>query len=203
MQHKGRDPPSRREMIETGRQKVDPEAAVQRIQSKLPADVASLVRASFKTTKAKSQQPFSEDSLAKARKYLNEMMEAAWAELDDKVIACKEFEDKNRGHFEQVMTDIARLGEQIADLQRVISQTVEFINTKDLEILAVQAKLKEETAIYMKIYLTNKQDMTIRRNDLAVFQFMLKLTKCKTAAAAFTQLDRNRQPSGVNMCNTA
>merc|ERR1719446_1712209 len=128
-----------------------------------------------------SKQPFDEDSLAKARKYLNEMMESAWKELDDKVIECKEFEDRNRGHFEQVMTDIARLGEQIADLQRVISQTVEFINTKDLEILAVQAKLKEETTIYMKIYLTNKQDMTIRRNDLAVFQFMLKLTKCKAA----------------------
>merc|ERR1719316_921430 len=201
MQHKGRDPPSRREMIETGRQKVDPEAAVQRIQSKLPADVASLVRASFKTTKAKSDQPFDEDSLAKARKYLNEMMEAAWAELDDKVIECKEFEDRNRGHFEQVMTDIARLGEQIADWQRVISETVEFINTKDLEIRAVPAQLKQETTIYLKIYYENKMEMTIRRNDLAVFQFMLKLTKCKSAAALL-QLDKKRK-RGANMCNTA
>merc|ERR1719337_225144 len=131
-------------MIETGLQKVDRESAVERIQGKLPADVASLVRASVRTDKAASKQPFDEDSLAKARKYLNDMMESAWKELDDKVIACKEFEDKNRGSFGQVMTDIARLGEQIADLQRLIAASVESINTKDLEILAVQATLKHE-----------------------------------------------------------
>merc|ERR1719337_742226 len=189
-------------MIETGLHKVDREAAVERIQGKLPADVASLVRASVRTDKAASKQPFSEDSLAKARKYLNQMMEGAWAELDDKVIECKEFEDRNRGSFEQVMTDIARLGEQIADLQRVISETVEFINTKEVEILAVQAKLKQETVIYMRIYYDNKQEMTIRRNDLAVFQFMLKLTKCKTAAA-LAQLTKHQKTSSVNMCSTA
>merc|ERR1719393_1221727 len=188
-------------MIETGLQKVDREAAVERIQGKLPADVASLVRASVKTSKGKSRQPFDEDSLAKASKYLNEMMEAAWEELDNKVIECKEFEDRNRGHFEQIMTDIARLGEQIADLQRVISETVEFISMKDLEIISVQAKLKEETTIYLRIYYQNKQEMTIRRNDLAVFQFMLKLTKCKTAAA-LAQLSQRQETSSANMCNT-
>jgi hypothetical protein len=130
------------------------------------------------------------------------MMEGAWAELDAKVIECKEFEDRNRGSFEQVMTDIARLGEQIADLQRVISETVEFINTKDLEIIAVQAKLKQETTIYMRIYYQNKQEITIRRNDLAVFQFMLKLTKCKSAAASLVQLGRDGPPHSANMCST-
>merc|ERR1719324_1404009 len=127
------------------------------------------------------------------------MMEGAWAELDDKVIECKEFEDRNRGSFEQVMTDIARLGEQIADLQRVIAETVEFINTKDLEIIAVQAKLKQETTIYLRIYYQNKQEITIRRNDLAVFQFMLKLTKCKSAAASLVQLGRDGRPHSANM----
>merc|ERR1719321_1098358 len=188
-------------MIETGLQKVDPEAAVKRVQSKLPDDVASLVRTTA-TIKGKSRQPFDEDSLAKARKYLNEMMEAAWEELDNKVIECKEFEDRNRGHFEQIMTDIARLGEQIADLQRVISETVEFINTKDLEIISVQATLKKETSIYLQIYYQNKHDMTIKKNDLAVFQFMLTLTKCKSAAA-LTQLDKHQKTSSTNMCNTA
>merc|ERR1719258_527533 len=150
-----------------------------------------------------SQEPsFSEDSLAKALKYLNMMMVNAWKELDEKVIECKEFEDRNRGSFEQVMTDIARLGEQIADLQRVISETVEFINTKDLEILAVQAKLKQETTIYLRIYYTNKQEITIRKNDLAVFQFMLKLTKCKSGAA-LVQLDRDGKTGNANMCSTA
>jgi len=197
----GKHIPSRHEMMETGLQKVDPKAAAQQLEGKLPADVASLVRASVKTSKGASQQPFSEDSLAKALKYLNEMMEKAWKELDDKVIACKEFEDKNRGSFEQVMTDIARLGEQIADLQRLIAASVESINAKDLEILAVQATLKHETSIYMKIYYENKQEMIIRRNDLAVFEFMLKLTKCK-AGGAFMQVEKHTNTPGVNMCNT-
>merc|ERR1719327_1537472 len=185
-----------------GLRKVDPKAAAERLQGELPVDVASLVRASVKTSKTASQQPFSEDSLAKALKYLNQMMEGAWAELDSKVIECKEFEDSNRGNFEQVMTDIARLGEQIADLQRVISETVEFINTKDLEIIAVQTKLKQEGTIYMRIYYQNKQEITIRKNDLAVFQFMLQLTKCK-AGAALAQLDGKGNTYSTNMCNTA
>ena len=69
--------------------------------------------------KASTKTPF-----AKGLKHLNQMMTSAWKDLDEKVIECKEFEDINRGSFEQVMTDIARLAEQIADLQRVISETV-------------------------------------------------------------------------------
>merc|ERR1719238_347373 len=203
LRRKANDLPSRKEMIATGLRKVNAETAAKRLEGNLPADVASLVSASVKAGHGMSQEPsFSEDSLAKALKYLNQMMEGAWAELDSKVIECKEFEDTNRGNFEQVMTDIARLGEQIADLQRIISETVEFINTKDLEIAAVQAKLKQETTIYMRIYYQNKQEITIRKNDLAVFQFMLQLTKCKTAAA-FAQLDETGKPHKANMCNTA
>merc|ERR1719238_2571084 len=203
LRRKANDLPSRKEMIATGLRKVNAETAAKRLEGNLPADVASMVSASVKTGHGMSQEPsFSEDSLAKALKYLNQMMEGAWAELDNKVIECKEFEDKNRGNFEQVMTDISRLGEQIADLQRMIAQTVEYINTKDMEILAVQAKLKQETTNYLSIYYQNKMEMTIRKNDLAVFQFMLELTKCKTAAA-FAQLDKTGKPLRANMCNTA
>merc|ERR1719515_324457 len=43
--------------------------------------------------------------------------------------------------------------------------------------------------------------MIIRRNDLAVFEFMLKLTKCK-AGGAFMQVEKHTNTPGVNMCNT-
>jgi len=108
--------PTQREMVEAGLRKISLKAAAKRLEGKLPVDVASLVHVVNIEGKSKSQQPFAEESLAKARKYLNEMVEKAWHELDDKLIECKEFEDKNRGTFEQVMTDIARLAEQIADL---------------------------------------------------------------------------------------
>jgi hypothetical protein len=197
----GKDFPSSQEMIASGLRKVDTREAVHRIEGKLPTEVASLVHTSVLAGEGKSHQPFDEASLAKALKYLNMMMTSAWKELDDKVIECKEFEDRNRGSFEQVMTDIARLAEQIADWQRVISETVEYISTKDLEIMQVQAKLKSETVIYLRVYYQNKQEMTIRRNDLAVFQFMLKLTKCKSSAA-LAQLGSSGGGQTVNICST-
>merc|ERR1719359_1515285 len=171
-------------------------AAVKRLEGKLPADVSSLVHVGVES-KSESKQPFDESSLNKALKYLNQLVEKAWGELDDKLIECKEFEDKNRGTFEQVMTDIARLAEQIADLERLKSESTEMINLKEGEILAVQAQLKKETDIYMKIYLENKMEMTIRKNDLAVFQFMLQLVKCK--AAAFAQVGELRE---VKVCES-
>merc|ERR1719502_1418805 len=54
---------------------------------------------------------------------------------------------------------------------------------------------------YVKIYYENKQEMIIRRNDLAVFEFMLKLTKCK-AEGAFMQVEKHTNTPDVNMCNT-
>ena len=62
--------------------------------------------------------------------------------------------------------------------------------------------MKQETQSYLRTYYENKQDMTFKKNDLAVFQFMLVLTKCKTGAAAFTQLDAQGKKRTANMCNT-
>merc|ERR1719387_1011636 len=50
--------------------------------------------------------------------------------------------------------------------------------------------LKKETDAYMKIYLANKAEMKIRKDDLAVFSFMLKLVACKKGAA-FAQVGRD------------
>ena len=85
LKRKGNDLPSRQEMFTSGIQKVDPKAAAEHIEGRLPADIASLVRTSVRTSKGGAHQPFSEDSLAKALKYLNMMMVDAWKELDEKV----------------------------------------------------------------------------------------------------------------------
>merc|ERR1719443_2584000 len=42
----------------------------------------------------------------------------------------------------------------------------------------------------MKEFMVNKHELTIRQNDLAVFSFMLKLVKCKKAAA-FVQIGQH------------
>merc|ERR1719159_1404442 len=183
-------PPSQEQIIDAGLQRMNVRDAAKRIERKLPQDMANLVRTSVDST---SHQPFAESSLAKARKYLNALTVKAWKELDDKLIACKEFEDKNRGSFKQVVTQIATLSEYISDLSAMKAEATEMINVKEQEIIQTKELLKKEIDIYMKIFLENKMEMTIRRNDLAVFSFMLGLVKCKKAAA-FAQLDEQRGP---------
>jgi hypothetical protein len=139
---------------------------------------------------------FTEESMKKARKVLNSLIEKAWKEMDAKLIECKEFEDKNRGTFEQVMTDIARLAEQIADNEKTKAQAIEEILVKDREMHAVVEKLKMEYAAYMRTYYMNFNTITSHRNDMAVFQFMVTLTKCPTSAT--TQLLQSAQ--GPKIC---
>merc|ERR1719272_40299 len=182
-----KNPPSRDEMIGAGIDKVNIKAAVKRLTVHLPADVANLVRTS---AGGQSKQPFAEESLAKARKYLNELVFKAWGELDDKLIECKEFEDRNLQTWEQVKVDIARLAETVADLSRLKAEATEMINSLEQDILVTLAALKKETQTYTRIFMVNKQELTIRQNDLAVFAFMLKLVKCQKAAA-LVQLDQH------------
>merc|ERR1719262_418264 len=104
--------------------------------------MASLVRTSVESG---SHQPFAEASLAKARKYLNALVVKAWKELDDKLIGCKEFEDKNRVTFQQVMTQIATLAADLADLSKIKAQAVENINVKEQELITAKATLEKET----------------------------------------------------------
>merc|ERR1719161_1516126 len=125
-----------------------------------------------------------------ARKVLNELVEKAWKELDDKIIECKEFEEKNRGTYDQVVTDIARIGEDIADFLKEKGAAQECINVKESEIIELTAVLKKETEVYMKNLLEDQREMKIRKADLAVFQFMMQLTKCPSSSS-FVQLDKN------------
>merc|ERR1719214_399681 len=97
---------------------------------------------------AKTEPTFSEASLAKALTVLNNLVEAGWKELDDKLIDCKEFEEKNRGTYDQVMTDIARLSETIADLERARNVAQQCINDKEVEIIQVTEELKAATIAY-------------------------------------------------------
>ena len=123
---------------------------------------------------SKSQQHFAKSSLAKARKYLNALMVKFRKEMDDKLIGCIEFEDKNRVTFNQVMTQIATLAVNLADLAKIKERATEMINVKEQELITTKSMLKKETGAYMKIYLANKAEMKIRKYDLVGCSFMLQ-----------------------------
>merc|ERR1719174_1265990 len=161
--------------------KMDFKTAIKAIDHKnLPADVQSLVKTAS-STGAKAQ--FDETSMAKARIALNDLVEKSWVELDDKIIECKEYQEMNRATFDQVVTDISRLVEQITDLERVETESLEGISKMEMEIKGVEAELSKETKIYNYNFAKNSEELTLRQNDLDVFQFILTFTRCSDATS--------------------
>jgi len=194
------------EVMKTAQDKMEIGDAMQRLHGKLPTEVTALVGTQAKAATAGQVGPFSEASLKKANAILNNMIEKAWEALDNEIMKCKEFEDRNRGTYDQVMTDLARLGEQIADLERMRSEAIEGMNTKDLVFLQLQTELRKQHVIYMKLKWVNMQEMTIRQNDLQVMTFVLELTKCKEGSstaivAGLAQVGKKQPQSDVRVCS--
>merc|ERR1740115_659862 len=161
--------------------KMDIKTAIKAIDSsRLPSDVQSLVKTASTGT---AKGAFDEESLAKARIALNDLVEKAWVELDDKIIECKEYQEMNRATFDQVVTDISRLVEQITDLGRVETESLDGISRSEMEIKGVEDELGKETQIYNLNYAKNTEELTRRQNDLDVFQFILVFTKCEDATS--------------------
>ena len=138
-------------------------------QMKLTHDIQAFVKSKPESSTSKSN----EKSMAKARSALNGLGEKAWVELDDKIIACKEYQVMNCATFDQVVTDIARLVEQITDLKRIETESMEGIAKMEAEIKAVEEELTKETLICNDNYAKNSEEFTRRQNDLDVFQFIL------------------------------
>jgi len=192
--------PSISQVVRTVGDKMDFAAAAAKIENKqLPEDVASLVKTAA-ANQGESTQPFSEASLDKARSVLNGLVEASWKEMDDKIIECKEFEEQNRGTFEQVVSDISRLVEQISDLQRLESESLAGITQKEQEISDVEATLAEEHKIYDQMYAANNAEMTVRQADLDVFTFILTFTRCADATSLLQT--RSGKAKGSRICLT-
>jgi len=144
-----------------------------RQQHSLPKEVSALLA----RTTSNNSQALTEESLTKARQFLNQLVEAAYVELDAKVIEAKEFEAMNRGTWQQVVADIARLGQQIADHIRRAAEATACIASVSRQIDDVRARRQEEYEAYMKEYNIHYADLQIKQNDLDVFDFLIKTTK--------------------------
>merc|ERR1719262_167648 len=181
-------------MAKTIHQKMDLSTAVRQLDGKLPNDVASLVHMA---TTDKTAGQLDEDSMQKARKILNNMMLHAWSELDDVVFECKEFQERNRGTYEQVVADLSRLGSQLSRLGELRVSSQQGIFDKDRERKDAEERLDKENEQFEKVYFENQREMTIRKNDLAVFDFILQASACKDGS--FIQINK----PGVQVCQTA
>merc|ERR1719237_1105388 len=150
------------------------------------------------TTSEQAAGAFDEASMQKARKILNGMMLEAWGELDDVVFECKEFQERNRGTYEQVVADLARLGSQLSRLGELRVDAGQGITDMDRERKDADENLEKLTSQFTENRFENSREMTVRKNDLAVFDFILQATACKDFL--FMQMG---EPAGVQVCQTA
>merc|ERR1719443_2843657 len=179
----------------TRAQDMDAQEVVEKMGDKIPAEVAALVKSS---RQHRSDQPFSEKSLHKARNILNGMIAEAHVQLDKKTISCKEFYDRNRGLYKQIRTDLSRLGEQIADLIRLIADSNKGIQETDATIAALEEEREGKTKEYMTIKSADDIEMASRKDDLAVAVFILKFTVCSDKKPP-AMLAQQQQPGSLNV----
>merc|ERR1719502_473731 len=129
-----------------------------------------------------AKQPFDEASLDKARMTLNGMIETAQAEYDLKDMECMAFSERNRAEFDQTVADLSRIGGGIADDNAAILSSKKDINNA-LEMIAMQEKqLKAAMGECEKTRLMNEMQLATLKNDLAVAEFIVKMTECKEGA---------------------
>merc|ERR1719461_2291302 len=186
--------PGLADMAKIIHQKMDLTTAVSQLHGKRPKDVASLIH----MTAAGKKGAFDEDSLQKARKILNTMMLDAWGELDDVVFECKEFCERNRGTYEQVVADLARLGSQLSRLGELRVDASQGEENMDAEEKDAKERLEKLTQVFTLKRFENARELTVRKNDLAVFDFILQATACKDDPD-FMQMEK----PNVQVCQTS
>lgn len=121
-------------------------------------------------------------AIDKARTILNQMMESAQEELDAKMMACKEFRERNRASWEQVRTDLLRLSGKISDLEGDKQSSTAEITTSTEMVNGIEEEREHEVPVILHIHHADEEEMRWRRNDLKVAEFLLKLTKCKNTS---------------------
>lgn len=158
--------------------------ALATLEGKLPPDVEALVRVA-----ASKGDLFDEEAMQKARRVLNNMIFKSLEDLDEVVMGCHEFKRGNRMVFDQVDTDLARLGSELADTERKIAETLPCISDKDAAFREVHARLNFEEATRARRAREGASALRKKQDEEAFFGVVMEVTKCSKAeeAAAFAR----------------
>merc|ERR550532_1809572 len=169
--------PQVHDIMKQARGRMDIAEALNKLDGKLPEDVASLVKMTA-SHQGKSHSDFAESSLQKARRILNDMMFTAFEDLDEVIIECKEFHERNRGTWKQVTNDMARLQSQITAFREIEVQASTGIQEISADIRTTEEAKAKMKAAYWAQRLIDDHEFQIRTNDLAVFDFVMNISKC-------------------------
>jgi len=151
--------------------------AVQSLQHELPASFADIIR------RAEAKQPFQQAQLDRAREVLNGMIETGQEEYDLKSMECMAFEERNRAMFGQVTADLSRLGSACANDNKNILMAKKDINDASVTTDGVKVSMEEGIQQCTQTRLENEGTLAILKEDLAVAEFIIRMTECKPGAA--------------------
>ena len=73
--------------------------------------------------------------------------------------------------------------EQITDLERVETKSLERISKMEMQIKDVDSEMSKETKIYNYTFIKNSEELIRCQNGLDVFQFTLTFTRCSDATS--------------------
>lgn len=159
----------------------DDEKAAQLSQVEKTDMEAEKAEAESQTGADKKVAKLDNDSVKKAIKILNGMIDNAVGEIDEVTIRCKAFHRRSTKLQEAIKTDLTRLGAEMADADREKASSNECITQNKADIDGVKTQQTDERNAYMKQYKIDSDEMRMRANDLAVADFIMKLTRCKHA----------------------
>merc|ERR1719367_2097390 len=140
--------PEVKDMVKLANNRMGLDDAMRRLDGKLPEDVASLVKVAASKRGKDTRAGFDEASLQKARNILNDLMYTAFEDLDEVIIECKEFHERNRGTWKQVTNDISRLTAQLAAFKDVEIKASSGIAEISAQIRAVEEEKAKMEAAY-------------------------------------------------------
>merc|ERR1719367_2251197 len=198
--------PEVKDMVKLANNRMGLDDAMRRLDGKLPEDVASLVKVAASKRGTNARVGFDESSLQKARNILNDLMYTAFKDLDEVIIECKEFHERNRGTWKQVTSDMARLQSQITAFEQVKIKATSGIAEITAQILVVQGQKAKTKLDYEAQLLIDEHEFGIRTNDLLVFDFLMNISKCdgplfKLGGNAVLLQQGDRQPEQqVTVC---
>merc|ERR1719367_2605437 len=132
--------PEVKDMVKVANDRMGLDDAMRRLDGKLPEDVASLVKVAASKRGTKTRAGFDESSLQKARNILNDLMYTAFEDLDEVIIECKEFHERNRGTWKQVTSDMARLQSQLTAFDEIVIKARTGVEEISAEIRTVQER---------------------------------------------------------------
>lgn len=154
------------------------QTAVSNLKHDMPQSVVNML-----STGSQSKQPFEQAALDRARATLNGMIETAQAEYDLKFMECKAFDERNRMEFTQTTKDLSRIGSNIASDNAMILASKMDIKNALLMIQEQEKMLKDHLGECEKTRMMNDAQLATLKSDLAVAEFIVKMTECKEGAS--------------------